>query len=381
MTPPLRPEAYRREDTLAAERAAVLASAWYPVATGRQLARAGDFVTARCNGVPIVVRNFGDRNPGDGNSGDRGDRGPQVVAVRNVCAHRACTIVSEAAGTAEKLRCPYHGWEYGADGRTRKLPGAKNFPGFDREAHRLDRFPVDRLGDVWMVRPSEEGPSLREFIGEPFEHFAAHLSPPTWAPTMVETVSYAANWKIPIEGSLESYHIPAVHPKTFGNDPGEDRSDHTLAAGYTNFLTSFKVDSWLTRLEDWALRRLGTEPAGIYEHWHVFPNLMFSLTDSVSLIQSLEADTPRTCTASLFQYTRQPAGRGVVARATASSLGRIAAGASLKILDEDRPMFEAVQRGLDGLPEDHPRRTIFGRCEERLYAFQEWTAAKLAANS
>ena len=365
MTPPLRPEAYRSEQLTEREIREVLARAWHPVATGDQLAAEGAYVTAEVAGVPVVVRNFGGRDEGN------------VVAVRNVCAHRACTMVQDAAGTADRLRCPYHGWEYGPDGLTRKLPGAKNFPGFDREAHRLDLFPVDRMGDLWFVRPTAEGPTLRQFVGEPFEHFAAHLSAPTWKPTMVNTLDCDANWKIPIEGSLESYHVPAVHPKTFGHDPGEERSDHVLTDTHTAFFTSFKVDNFMSRLEDWALRRLGAEPAGIYEHWHVFPNLMFSLTDSVSLIQAVEPTGPRTSRSLLFQYTRQPANGGLVANVTARVLARIAADASMKILGEDRPLFHFVQKGLDATPQDHPRRTVFGRCEERLYAFQQYLQDRL----
>ena len=359
-TPPLRPEAYRDPAFAEAERP-MLTAAWYPVATSQQLANTGDFVSGTFAGVPVAVRNFGKEG---------------VIAVRNVCAHRACTMVQEPAGNADRLRCPYHGWEYGPDGLTRKIPGAKNFPHFDRDAHRLDLYPVQRMGDLWFVRPSVDGPTLREFVGEPFEHFAANLSAPAWRPTWTHTLDYAANWKVPIEGSLESYHIPAVHAETFGHDPGEDRSVHEMRPGHTAFFTSFKVDGFMTRLEDWALRRLGAETPGVYEHWHVFPNLMFSLTDSVSLIQSLTPTGPTTSRALLFQYTRQPARRGLIANNTARSLGRIAGSASLRILNEDRPMFEAVQRGLDGTPAGHPRRTVFGRCEERLQAFGEWVAGR-----
>ena len=357
-TPPLPPQAYRCEAAAERERRDLLMPAWCPVATADQLAEPGQYVAAEVAGVPVVVRNFGREG---------------VVAVRNVCAHRACTMLGDGPGRADRLRCPYHGWEYGPDGRTRKIHGAKNFPKFDREAHRLDRYAVDRLGDLWFVRAGESGPSLREFVGDPFDHLAEHLSAPTWRPTLRETIAYEANWKIPIEGSLESYHVPAVHPNTFGVDPGDANSEHVLKPDYTAFFSSFRQPSLLTAAEDWALRRLGQEPTGRYEHWHVFPNLMFTVMDSLTLAMSVQPGAdPRSSRAVLFQFGRQARGRNPVARATAAALGRIAANASLTVLKEDQPLFPKVQRGLDATA----GKTIYGRCEERLQAFGEWVAAR-----
>ena len=36
------------------------------------------------------------------------------------------------------------------------------------------------------------------------------------------------NWKVPIENTLEAYHVPLVHPNTFRENPGSERATHVL---------------------------------------------------------------------------------------------------------------------------------------------------------
>lgn len=357
----LPPSAYVDEGFALREREEVLRSAWYPVATADQLKSAGSNVVAEYLGIPIVVRNFGD----------------QLVAMRNVCAHRGCPIADRNSVT-EKFRCPYHGWEYGHDGLTRKIPEAKNFPHFDREAHRLEQFPLERCGDLWFVRLSDEGLSLQDYLGPDQPLFAERLSAPTWAPTMTDQVAYEANWKIPIEGSLESYHVPFVHPGTFGNDPGETSSEHVMADYGTKFITSFRSPSLLTQLEDWAIRRLGSEPTGVYQHHHIFPNLMITVMDTLTLVMVVSPTGVDSSRGFLWQFGRQPQHRWFFNNNTAYILGKIAAKASLSVLEEDRPVFNELQTGVAAAAiQPTGSDFVLGRCEERLHAFQSFVAAKL----
>ena len=355
-------KAYHNADWAARECEAVLRPVWHPVGTAGQLAAVGSFVAADLLGTPVVVRRFA----ADDES---------VVALRNVCAHRHCTIVDEPSGRAESLRCPYHGWEYGADGRTRRIPKAKNFPHLDRERHRLDRFAVARCGDVWFVRLDERGPSLDEWLGDWFAQIAERTQPPVWRPTMAETLPAEANWKIPIEGSLESYHLPDVHAATFGaeGDPGEEGTEHAIGDRSTSFRTTHRQPSLVTRAEDWAQRRLGvTDPDGRYAHHHLFPHLMLAETESITLLTAVMPTGPTTSELRCWQWGRQPSRPGVVGRATARTLGRAAAKASLAVLAEDVAIFPRVQRGIEGA--GHPG--LHGRCEERLAAFQRYVAER-----
>ena len=105
----LSPASYWSEPHYRRELEALLASAWHLVGTLDDFQQPGSFVTCELFGHPIQVRNF------DG----------QLVAASNVCAHRHCLISSQRCGQSERMTCQYHGWEFGPDGYTRRIPEAR----------------------------------------------------------------------------------------------------------------------------------------------------------------------------------------------------------------------------------------------------------------
>ena len=287
--------------------------------------------------------------------------------------------MSSALGQSEKLKCPFHGWEYGADGRTRRIPAPKNFPDFDRERYRLAAFQLERCGDLLFVRVSSGGPSLQEWLGELFEKFEAWTSAPDWKPAVTWTLPMAGNWKIPVEISLEGYHIPEVHPKTFVEDPGDDSSEHVMGRFTSSFLAAARNPTILHRAlafwEKCILKLIGAPFTGRYEHHHVFPNLMMSRTDSLTLIQVVRPLTAESAVSDVWQFSRQSSRRNPVSMLTAWLWGRFTGWLSGKILREDMSIYARVQRGEKGAT-DH---AILGRCEERLYAFQKFVRDQLKA--
>jgi phenylpropionate dioxygenase-like ring-hydroxylating dioxygenase large terminal subunit len=350
----LPPSAYFSPDFYQAELASLFLKSWHVVGTTGQLSRPGDFLTGHLFGVPIQVRNF---------------QG-QLRAVSNVCAHRHCLLSSEAAGHSERLVCQYHGWEYDDTGRTRRIPDAKNFAPFDRDAARLPAYAVATCGQLVFVRVSQDGPALESFLGELFpicaERFGAN-----WRPTLVEDRTHQCNWKVPVEGTLEAYHVPCVHPNTFRESPQEQHSTHQLDDFHTALGTRLpfsphsRLDAMFQRLEARFVGWLGKPPTGEYWHHHCFPNLMFSFTDAVSLCQCVIPTGPVTCRSVVRQFGYDGASRGPRSW-LAHVWGRMAAGITSRILNEDRALFPDVQRGLEA----SPHAGMLGRCEERIHAFQ-----------
>ena len=362
LEPLLKPEDYCSSAVFERECRFVLADSWHLVGVASSVPNSGDFFSADVIGIPILVRNF------DG----------ELVALRNVCAHRQCELVSADRGHSDKLKCPYHGWEYGADGKTRRIPAATNFPRFDHEQYRLDRFAVAQCGDLVFVRPAEQGPALREWMGELFDVFRARFSMPNYKLAVTKKLVYAANWKIPVEASLESYHIPQVHPATFGEDPGESRSEHVFRQQSSTFhahlMTPRLIDRLLRTWERLLLGYLGISSQGQYEHHHVYPNLLASFTDSLSLAHSVKPTGPTSAVGCLWHFRRQPERRGFHRRVVASAWGRITGHLSVQVLREDVIMYPKIQAGLAGT--DKPG--ILGRCEERLHSFQQDVQRRLA---
>ncbi|WP_437185185.1 aromatic ring-hydroxylating oxygenase subunit alpha [Planctomicrobium sp. SH668] len=361
MTPALASQEYSSEESWKLERKFVFGRSWHLVGTKTELARHGDYLSREILGVPVVIRNF------------QGD----LVALRNVFAHRQALLTTKASGRSESLKCPYHGWEYGADGLTRKIPGAVNFPKFDRPKYALDRFHLDSCGDLVFVRLSEEGPTLREWIGERFDLLNGCFSTSRYHLATRFRFDYTANWKIPVENSLESYHIPYVHPNTFHTDPAEANSSHFLHDTGTSFTAKFHpprmIDALLDRTEQVVLRILGEKGTGIYHHHHIFPNLLISHTDSTSFIQMIYPSGPATCHSLVWQYGLGDREKSFFPRMVAFGWGKFMGTLSKTIVNEDIAVYALVQAGAAAAT----RPGILGRCEERIYASQEYVRSKI----
>jgi phenylpropionate dioxygenase-like ring-hydroxylating dioxygenase large terminal subunit len=190
-------------------------------------------------------------------------------------------------------------------------------------------------------------------------------------------VGLAANWKVPVENALESYHIPVVHPVSFAEDPGDAESEHVLRAGWSGF----KAEKFATRWQDKLLKKLERiiqfkrVPArnpGVYRHLHLYPNLLFSFTDTISLLQAVEPTSPAQSIILVRQFGFTPRAAPWWHRALLKTWNRLQAGISKTIICEDIPVHADVQAGLL-----HSRQKgMLGRCEERIYVFQKWLTAR-----
>jgi phenylpropionate dioxygenase-like ring-hydroxylating dioxygenase large terminal subunit len=362
----LAPSCYYSSEYYAREVEQVLRTAWHLVATTADLPRSGDYLTFDLLGTPIQLRNFAGT----------------LAAISNVCAHRHCFIASSACGHSERMRCQYHGWEYDADGRTRKIPQPKNFTPFDRDETRLATYRVATCGALVFVSLAAEGISLREQLGEMYDRIAERFGA-GWECFLRWQPNYPANWKVPLENSLEAYHVPYVHPHTFREDPGAERSTHGLEAQHTWFATQLpfsphsQLDTTFQRCEGWLMRRLGEEPHGRYEQHHIFPNLLISFTDVVSLCQSILPTSATSCRAVVRQFGKVGVRSNLLWRTVARGFGRLEAIISRGILQEDLALFAEIQRGLQASQQPG----VLGACEERIWKFQQYLYERCHASN
>ncbi len=360
-TPPIPPEGYYSPQQFEAECAHVFADSWHLAGTIDQLEKPGDYISLKIMDVPVVVRNF---------SGE-------LIALRNVCAHRHAQLVCTASGHSETLKCPYHGWEYGPDGLTRKIPAAKNFPQFNRKQYCLDKFAVETCGQLVFVRLTSSGLSLRDWMGERFDMIAEWFNLERWSHAMTLNFEYPCNWKIPIEASLESYHIPSVHSKTFAEDPGEPNSDHFFHKTGTSMQTVFEggriVDRLLVFWERIIFWMMGVRHTIGYQHHHIFPNLLVSHTASLTIAQVILPESPTTSRGIVIQVGRRAERTNAVALAASWWWKTFSTWLTKPILNEDIGIYPAVQAGVHAAK----RSGILGRCEERLYASQRYITQRI----
>ena len=133
----------------------------------------------------------------------------QLRAFVNACSHRGVLLCEEHAGSSLVHRCPYHGWEYGADGGLIRAPGA----GAMASGARLREIGcASRAGLVFIsAAPASERESLDAFLGPMGEALDAQR---VEGLSLVgdRTVELDCNWKVSADLHNEGYHLGALHP-------------------------------------------------------------------------------------------------------------------------------------------------------------------------
>ena len=133
----------------------------------------------------------------------------KAVCVSDVCVHRGASL---AAGRChgDHIACPFHGWEFDADGQCVKIPALGDMK-VPRRA-RIDSYPTHEIyGWIWVFLgdlPEEERPAPPAMLPE-FDQTDR------WRTTRM-VVEAPVNWTKFEENSLDTAHLSFVH-KAFGN--------------------------------------------------------------------------------------------------------------------------------------------------------------------
>ncbi|MEU2564366.1 aromatic ring-hydroxylating dioxygenase subunit alpha [Streptomyces longispororuber] len=141
-------------------------------------------------------------------------------AFLNVCRHRGARLCADAEGEVRRgLRCPYHAWTYGLDGRLLAAPNLTRMPDVDRSAYGLVTVALrEWLGYVWVCL-AEEPPSFEEtVVTEAAERLGDAAAVERYRPgdlALGRRVTYdvRANWKLIVENFMECYHCATIHPE------------------------------------------------------------------------------------------------------------------------------------------------------------------------
>lgn len=343
----LAPSAYRSPEQHRREVDHLFRPTWHLLACKGDLPKNGDFLTIDLFDQPLLLRNF---------DGDH-------RCFVNVCAHRHALLTHQPRGNAPRLVCQYHGWEYGKDGRTGRIPDARCFRPWDRENAHLKTVRTETCGDLIFICLDAEAPSLQDHLGSYWALFSAAFSSP-YRRAWTSDATYAANWKVFVENSLESYHLPIVHSKTFGKLPAEKDCEHALDERYTSYRTHDESLSFM----GWWAERFGAPSTKSYEHHNVHPNLTFSQSDGIRLIMAVFPTSPTTCRHRSILFTLRGDRPGWIGEGSGWLMARGISRFVKKVIQEDVGLYPDVQRGLEA----SSVRGVIGTREERIYVFQKY---------
>jgi nitrite reductase/ring-hydroxylating ferredoxin subunit len=133
-------------------------------------------------------------------------------ALRNVCIHAGYPVCEAEEGPADRLICPYHGWEFAADGRLIEPDLSRRI---DPARLRLANHPVCVRDGLIFVDPSRTASGSEETDAAPIAPGAL----PGWlaAGNVTNRARYSTdwNWKLALQFVRSSPHL-------FCDDPGED---------------------------------------------------------------------------------------------------------------------------------------------------------------
>jgi len=239
---------YVERSFLELEKKSVFQKEWCFVGHLNDVQKEGDYFTGKLLNKPFVVLKKED----------------EIVAYYNICSHHG-TCVAKGKGTAEKLTCPYHGWEYSLEGKLKKIPKA----GAIKEVHtknlNLKKIPLRLVGPFIFLLVDEKGEELSKELLDLFnqEHYQ-NLN-------FVKRVEYEipCNWKVYIDNYLDGgYHVPHMHP---GLSTQLDISSY-----YTEIYEKFNIQRCAGEASEVKDAEIQGRVEGKAEYTWVYPNFMIN---------------------------------------------------------------------------------------------------------
>jgi phenylpropionate dioxygenase-like ring-hydroxylating dioxygenase large terminal subunit len=239
---------------------------WCAVAIAPQVPNPGDAVPVDLAGWPLlVVRN----------------RQGEIRVFYNVCRHRGMRLCSGPRTGLKNLACPWHSWLYDLDGN---LLGTPDFSGERVKTVSLDHSvlglkPVRSAQwlDFVFVNLDGQAPSLEDHL-RPLQNLlkgrdlgSIRYGGVRWGG------SYDVNWKLLVEGGIEDYHLPWVHPEIMRGVIARNVQIFTAsgvfaATSMNNEYASVDKEEYLLRLQEMPTVKCteGADPNRTY-FMNIFP--------------------------------------------------------------------------------------------------------------
>ncbi|HUI47386.1 MAG TPA: aromatic ring-hydroxylating dioxygenase subunit alpha [Acidimicrobiia bacterium] len=188
-------ERYTTDEFAELEQTRLWACVWQIAGREEQVGRPGDFLEYTIGDETVFVVRAA---------------GGELHAFYNACLHRGRRLVEGSGSLAEAaLRCPYHGWCYGLDGRVIDVPDRDEFDGLPDDL-RLVAVRVDTWGGFVFVNLDPQAEPLLEFL-DPIPALLGpyHLEQMRLRASLSTVID--ANWKAVVDAFNEGYHVQGLH--------------------------------------------------------------------------------------------------------------------------------------------------------------------------
>lgn len=306
------------------ERERVFQKAWLCLGPTWRAPRPGDYWTLDEVGESILVV--------------RDERG-RLSAFHNSCRHRGSRI-AEGRGTADCLKCPYHGWSYGLDGTLETIPKPE---GMDRvHKERMGLHPIrttEFMGFLWGTLHAD-APDLLDTLGSIPEELKPYRLEEMRA-IKEKVLTVPVNWKAMLENVVDYYHVPVVHSRTISRHVSEG-PDLASYGDHTRQRLDIAPYAWRRALDRRCTRGgpYTDKQLTALHKYLIFPNFLINvLPYHLTVMQVFPIDAT-SCRLHYLFCKRRGAGGLELLRAHAT------AAASRYILMEDLEMLDRFQAGI-----------------------------------
>ncbi|WP_197383615.1 aromatic ring-hydroxylating oxygenase subunit alpha [Mycolicibacterium mengxianglii] len=200
---------YADPEVFAAEQERIFENMWFCAVRSSDLAVPGKFKKVQVGRESVLLV--------------RGRDG-LLRAFLNVCRHRGAQLCTESEGEVKRtLRCPYHSWTYGLDGKLVAAPNIGTLTdgaGAPIDRYRYGLVPValtEWLGYAWVCL-SDTPPPFEDVMAEATKTLGDADAINRYGIGGLDVghrVVYdvAANWKLIVENFMECYHCSSIHPE------------------------------------------------------------------------------------------------------------------------------------------------------------------------
>ena len=346
---------YTCPDRFERERQVLLRSKPMIVAHRSELAAPNAFLTRDLAGLPLLLTR---------------DAEGAVHAFLNVCRHRGTRLVDAESGCRRRFSCPYHAWTWNNRGVLERVRyGAEGFPDLDKATLGLKRLGCrEAHGWIWVVANTDAAPDIAGYLGDLAPDFV-WMDAGRLRIAHEEARAWAMNWKILVEGGLESYHFRIAHRHTIGPYFQDSLSSYRVIGRHIrSVLPRAGLDEMMARpKESWSLRR---ETNLVYS---VFPIAQLLVqADHIVWVHPMPQAADRTFVRllTLVPEDFDPAD------AEAAHYWRRNHDITVQTLSEDFHIGESIQSGLSSGANEELR---FGRFEGALHQFNQMVDRELAA--
>ena len=335
----------------------VFRQGWVGIGRGDRWTASGDYVAMDLGGVPVVVVR---------------DEEGVLRAYANTCRHRSAQVM-EGEGHCTRMRCPFHFWTYGLDGRLMGAPSMQDTNDFERADHGLSEFAIAERHGFAFVSLEGSPPPIDDWLGD-FADLHARWDLGSMVTTRRREFTVACNWKAFAEVFNEYYHLPYVHPGSI-DDTYDDPDDPEVVVGAwaTHAGTTQGTGGLLEADQAKALPVIGTlnerEARGVRYSW-LYPTLVIATGAEGMWMYEVYPDGPDRCRcAQVVCFPPETAALDGFAEVAESYYERFDVA-----IAEDIPMLEQQHRGMRS---PFARQGRFSHLEPNVARFAGWYAERL----